>query len=255
MVDLSSCTNEGVAVDKLSTEPWHIAALVDRVQPERYLSKLYGNRVQVDTVNIVIGNVHLDLLQFVHTALMADSLAKFSLFAVDIRLCKLIDSFVQERSTTHCRLADGKAENFVGGLVFQQLLEGILNKALSKRLRRIVRCGLFTLSASQSIDKLALRVNTELTFFISRFVAYTFFLGVLVKLLSSNEVSDIKLVEAVSGFLDFIEVLLSNKSTIRKQSLIYCTHLVDTEIRIGNTSTTASFFASRLRKAHQVNDT
>jgi len=132
MINLSPCTDEGVAVDKLSTEPRHIAILVDRVQPERYLGKLHGNRVQVDTVNIVIGNVHLDFLQFVHTALMTDRLATFSLFAVNICLCKLIDSFVQERRTAHCRLADGKAEYFVSSLVFQKLLEGILNKALSE---------------------------------------------------------------------------------------------------------------------------
>ena len=53
---------------------------------------------------------------------------------------------------------------------------------------------------------------------------------------------------------DFIQILLGDEATVRKQGFIDCTHLVDAEICIGNTPTSAVLPAGGTRQAHQVDD-
>ena len=243
-IHLPSCTDQGVSVHQLGAKPRHKAALINGVQPQRNLCQLNSHRVQVDAINIAVGNEHLDLLQFIKSFFIADDLAGFFLLTGDIGLCQLIDCLVQERCTAHSRLADGQLENFIRSFSFKKLFQGILNQTLGQNLRCVIGCGFFTLSTCQTINESAFFIHTKLARFFTRFVTDTLIFGILVKLRFRYKVANIQFVKAVTGSLYFIEVMFGNKSSIGKKRLVHCAHLVDAQICIGNTAT-ATIFSAR----------
>ena len=113
----------------------------------------------------------------------------------------------------------------VSGLSFQQLLEGILNKALCQHLRRVIGCGLFPLPPGKTIDKGAFFVFAQLPVT----VTCTLRFGIVVKLPLRHEISDIQLVYLVALTFDLKKRLLRNETTVAEQSLVHRAHLVDAE--------------------------
>ena len=254
-INLPSCANQGVAIDKLHTKPGHKATLINGIQPQRYLCQLHRNRVQVNAVNIAIGNIHFYLLQLVEAIFISDDLAGFFFLAGNIRFGQLIDGFIQEGCGAHSRLADGQFEDFIRSLALKKFFQGILHQALCQNLRRVVGCGLFPLSAGQAIDESAFLIHTELAFFLAGLIADTFVFIILLQLAFGDKVTYIQLIERVALTLDFIQILLCNKATVGQQCFVDCAHLVDAQIRIGNTTTAAIFSARSSCQTHQVNDT
>ena len=238
----------------MRAKPGYKAAFINGIQPQGNFCQLNSHRVQVDAINIAVGNKHLDLLQFIKSLFIADNLAGFFLFARDISFCQLIDCFVQERRTAHSRLADGQLENFIRSFSLKKLLQGILNQALGQDLRRVIGCGFLTFSTCQTINESAFFIHAEFARFFTRFITNTLIFGILVKLRFRYKVTDIQLVETVTGSLYFIEVMFSNKSSIGKKRLVHCAHLVDTQIGIGNTTTATISSARCPCQAHKVND-
>ena len=93
-IALPACADEGVAADKLCTEPRDETAAEDGIQPQGNLRKLHGDRVQVDTVDVAVGNIHFDALQLVKALFIGNGLAELLLLAGDIGLGKLVDCLV-----------------------------------------------------------------------------------------------------------------------------------------------------------------
>ena len=100
---------------------------VDAVEPERYLGQLAGHRVEVDAVDVPVGDIVLDLLQLVRVLRMRDPLAALALPALQVLLGELVHRLVQERGRAHGRLADGEVEDTLRRhVVGDQLKQGVL---------------------------------------------------------------------------------------------------------------------------------
>ena len=93
-IALPAGTDEGVAADELRSEPRDKTTAENSIQPQGDLRKLHGDRVQVDTVDVAVGNIHFDTLQLVKTLFIGNGLAELLLLAGDIGLGKLVDCLV-----------------------------------------------------------------------------------------------------------------------------------------------------------------
>ena len=118
-------------------------------------------------------------------------------------------------------------KNFIGGLAFQKLLQGILHQTLCQNLRRVVGSRLLPFTSGKAIDESAFFIHTELAAIFPGFVADALILGVLAKLVFFYKISDIQLVELITRPLDLVEIVFGNESTIAEQGFVHGTHLVD----------------------------
>ena len=103
---------------------------MDGIEPERDFRQFHGHRVTVNTIDIVRGNVSLDLLQFLPVLVVPQSFTGLKLLRLQISLGKLGDGLIEEGTAAHGRLADGEPENIVRRFVLEQLLEGVFDYAL-----------------------------------------------------------------------------------------------------------------------------
>ena len=177
----------------------------------------------------MVGNVHLDLLQFGLPTFRGNGrLLTFLgdpllLPAVQIHGSQLVDGLVQEGRGTHGRLADLQTQN-IGGLVntWLNLLERVLHQALRKTVRRVEGGRRFTLPACQPVNERAGLVGAQLAgmqTFVR--VANAFVLRIVVKFAFRHEVADFQRVVGILGAFDFVELLLGDETTIGQQCLIH----------------------------------
>ena len=79
-------------------------------------------------------------------------------------------------------------KNFIGGLAFQKLLQGILHQTLCQNLRRVVRSRFLPFTSGKAIDESAFFIHTELAAIFPGFVADALVLGVLAKPFTDDDV-------------------------------------------------------------------
>ena len=63
VINLPARAHQGVAVNELGPEPGHKTAFINCIQPKGDFCQLYRHRIQVDTVDIPVGNEHFHPLQ------------------------------------------------------------------------------------------------------------------------------------------------------------------------------------------------
>ena len=111
------------------------------------MGKLDGHGVQVDAVDVVVGEVHLDLLELPVVVLLREALIPGFLCVLHVLDGELVDGFVQEGGGAQCRFGNAELENALGLFLFGRelvddrlpvFLENILHKALRENFRRVV---------------------------------------------------------------------------------------------------------------------
>ena len=209
----------------------------------------------------MVGDVHLDLLQFSLPAfrgnrrLLAFLGNPLLLPAVQIHGGQLVDGLVQEGRGAHSRLADLQAQN-IGGLVdtWLNLLERILHQALRKTVRRIEGGRRFTFPACKPVNERARLVGAQfagMRAFVR--VANAFVLRIVVEFAFRHKVADFQRVVGILGAFDLIELLLGDETTVGQQCLIHSTHLADAKSRVRDTLPALNPLTG-LGDAHQVYD-
>ncbi|MDN5871468.1 MAG: hypothetical protein L0H73_12190, partial [Nitrococcus sp.] len=93
---------------ELQAEPGHEAVGGQGVEPQGDFRQLHRHRVQVHPEDVVVGEIHLDLLLLGGVVLLRDALAARALHQRQVLVRKRIDGLVQERGAAHGRLADGE---------------------------------------------------------------------------------------------------------------------------------------------------
>ena len=88
--ELPPSADEAVPGDELVPEPGDRVAGVDRVEPEGDLGQLDGSGVEVDAVDVVVGEVGLDLLLLEEEAVVRDPRPGLSLLPFEISLRQLL---------------------------------------------------------------------------------------------------------------------------------------------------------------------
>ena len=167
-INLAAGTDEAVAGEELVAEPRDAGWLgwfavlggfaIDGIEPDAHLGQLGGDGVQVHAEGVAVGDIHPDLLECGGVLIVRDAAAQLGLLALQIRLGELIDGLVDERGAAHGGLADGEAQDFVGGLALEQFLERILHKAAGEHLRSVVAGALLAIAPSKAVDKCVSRV-------------------------------------------------------------------------------------------------
>jgi len=137
---------------------------MDNIKPQGEFAQLNGSWVQIDTIDIVCGNISLHLLQLIAitVGLYAPvTQAFFSLLTLllgQVSLSQLIDDLVLECGSTHSRLQNLQFKEFgsltlVGTHIVEDRFERIFHSTTRQHLRRIVAGRLLTVASIQTIHK------------------------------------------------------------------------------------------------------
>ena len=187
----------------------------------------------------MVGDVHLDLLQFVLPA---------------FRRNRRLLSFLGD-PLLHGRFADLQIQN-VGGLLdtWLNLLERVLHQTLREAVGRIEGGRRFTFPACKPVDERTGLVGAQLAgmrAFVR--VANAFALRIVDEFAFRHEVADFQRVVGILGVFDLVELFLGDKTTVGQQCLIHGTHLADAKGRVRDALPAFDSF-TRLGDAHQVDD-
>ena len=99
-------TDEGVSAGELEAEPGDEGSFVDGVEPERDFGEFDGGGVEIDAEDVVVGDEHFHLLEFLDVFVVGDDDAGFLLFPLEVGLGELVDGFVEEGGGADGHLAD-----------------------------------------------------------------------------------------------------------------------------------------------------
>ena len=146
---------------------------MDNIKPQGEFAQLNGSWVQIDTIDIVCGNISLHLLQLIAitVGLYAPvAQALFSLLTLlfgKVSLSQLIDDLILEGGSTHGWLKNLEFKEFgcltlVGTHIVENRFEGVLHSTTCQYLRRIVACRLLTVASIQPIYKSTLRQDDRI---------------------------------------------------------------------------------------------
>ena len=156
----AASANQRIATDELRTEPRYERAFANGVEPERHFSKFDGDGVEVDAVDVAVGNEHFDALQFGLTPFCGNGSARAFRFNAlvlahfQVHAGKLVDGFIQECGRPHGGFADFELQNIRGMLnARSQFLERIFDQALGEAVRRVERGAGFAFASRQSVDE------------------------------------------------------------------------------------------------------
>ena len=204
MINLTPCTDQRVTTGKLRAKPRHMSPLVYGIQPQGYLRQLHCNGIQVNAIDIPVGNKHLYPLQFSRPPVKSNPLSKLLLLFIQIGLRKLRYGLIQESRGTHCRLTDRHIQNFIRLPVFQKFFQGILYQTLCQNLRRIVGSGFFALPSRQAVDKSAFLVHSKFSLTSVILITDAFLLCILIQFTLRYKISYIQFVKLIPCSLYFI---------------------------------------------------
>ena len=209
---------------------------MQHVQPEGDLPELGGQRVEVDAVHVVNGEVVLHPLSLRLVLVGRYAALQLLLLALQVGVSELVDRLVEERSRPHRRLADGQVQDLVrrDGAVCpglsQSLLERVLSQAARQYLGRVVARRLLTISAGEAEEVgapfvqhlAALPVPDDLVVLEA------------VDLALGHEVGPSLGVVHVGLRPDLDEGLLREEARVRQQPLVDGPELVDAELGVGD---------------------
>ena len=178
-IDLMARTDQAVAGKQLVAKPGHAGGFdgqrvavrvlrgfaINGVEPQRHLGQLHRHRVQIDPIDIAVGQVHAHFLQLLRVVVVRDALAQLSLFALQVGFGQLVDGFVQKRGAAHGRLTHGEGQDVIGALdaaACQQLFEGVLDQAAGQHLGGVVTGAFLPVTPGQAVDEATFAVLAQL---------------------------------------------------------------------------------------------
>ena len=226
--ELPPGTHEAVPGDELVPEPGDRVAGVDRVEPEGDLGQLDGGGIQVDAVDVVVGQVGLDLLLLEEEVVVRDPGSRLSLLPFEKRLCQLVDRLVGESAAPERRLADRHREDVVGRPLLQQLLQRVLDDAARENLGGVVRRALLAIPPGEAVDEGPLRVPLQPP------VEELLLVGVLRQVGRLHEPGVLQLVVLLPLAAHLVELLLGEEAGVREEPLVNGSELVDPELRVAD---------------------
>ena len=227
--------HQRVAADELVAEPRHVPAPLDAVQPERDLGQLACDGIEVDPVDVAVGDVELHLLQLVGVLRVRDPLAALALLALQVLLRELVHRLVQECGRAHGGLADREVEDAVGRhVVRNQLAQGVLDHATGERFRCVVARRLLPVAAREAVDEAAPRMDAELPAALLVAVVDALLLLVVVEVARRHEPGALEHVAVLAGLLHLVQVLLGEEAAVRQQRFVDRAELVDAELSVGD---------------------
>ena len=143
VIGLEPSPDDGVAECYPVPEERCLHVLVDHVQPQRQFAEFYGRRIEVDTIDILGGDVCLYLLELVTVKVRRDVQLALLLAVCEVQLGQLVDDLVLERGGSHRGFKNLELEQVLGFKLavvefLHESLQGVLHRALGKDLRGIV---------------------------------------------------------------------------------------------------------------------
>ncbi len=224
--------HERIARHQLGSEPGHMSAFVDGVEPEGHFGQLHRHGIQVHAVDVVVGQEHLHLLLLPGVILVGDLFAGLLLFFQEIGLGQLVDGFVQKGRAAHGGLAHGEFEHLVGALVLEQLLQGILHQAAGEDFRGVVGGRLLPVPARKTVDEGSPRVHAELAVL----AEHALFLAILREVLGLDEIGGLEGVGVFPGLFHLVEIRFREKPPVGQERFVDGPELVDAELSVGDPS-------------------
>ena len=171
----------------------------------------------------MVGNGHAGLLQNLCVVFVGDAGILLGLLAFQIGFGQLVDGFIQKGRATHGRLANREVQDFIGGFVFEQFLEGVFHQGFGKHLRGVIGSGLLPVATRQAVDKGAFGVEAQFLMAVFILVIHTLVFRISLQIVRADKIAGFQLVGAGAGFFDFVQILVGKETPVGQQGFIHRT--------------------------------
>ena len=162
VVDGAARPDKGVTAFEMQAEPGRRHTRLHDVEPHGDLRKLHGGGVEIHPVDPVQGDPGLHLTTLAGQVLGLNPLLHLTLAALQVGVGQLIDGLVGEGTGTQCWFAYPEGEDFLsGGVLGEELCQGVSHHALREHLGRVVGGGALPVPAGQAECELASPVAAD----------------------------------------------------------------------------------------------